>query len=178
MLNPEDFQIVELGDPRLRAIAKPIELTQLSSALEQAAVMQHWMEHRGGVGIAAPQIGVPLQLMIIASRPNNRYPNAPHMAPLLMINPEPVSFSDNEVTLWEGCLSVPGIRGKVTRPESVCVRFVDRAGVTQEQVLTGFPARIFLHEYDHLIGKTFVDRVASVQDLTTDKVYFEQIANA
>lgn len=176
MLKPDNFQIVELGDPRLRAMAKPVELSQLTLALEQASVMQHWMEQRGGVGIAAPQIGVPLQMMIIASRPNDRYPDAPLMQPLLMINPEPHSFSIEEVSLWEGCLSVPGIRGKVTRPESVSVRFVDRAGTTQELSLSGFPARIFLHEYDHLIGKTFVDRVASVHDLATDKVYFEQIA--
>lgn len=178
MSDYERFQIVELGDPRLRAIARPVQPDQLSNALEVADAMQHWMDQRAGVGIAAPQIGVSLQMMIIASRPNNRYPDAPHMSPLLMINPEPLSFSNEEVALWEGCLSVPGLRGKVTRPEAVTVRFTDRAGQSQQLALTGFPARIFLHEYDHLIGKTFVDRVASVQDLVTDKVYLEQVVNA
>lgn len=178
MLNPADFQIVELGDPRLRALAKPVDLNRLADALAVGEIMLHWMEQRGGVGIAAPQIGVPRQLMIIASRPNNRYPDAPHMEPLLMINPEPVSFSGVEVSLWEGCLSVPGIRGLVTRPDAVQVKYIDRTGQSKEQSLSGFPARIFLHEYDHLIGKTFVDRVASVQDLVTDKVYFEQVADA
>jgi peptide deformylase len=178
MVKKSDFDIVELGDPRLRRIAQPVAMDALPDALETAHVMQEWMDERGGVGIAAPQIGVDLQMMIIASRPNVRYPDAPDMAPLLMINPEPLQYSDQLATLWEGCLSVPGIRGKVARADSVEVRFIDKSGRTCELALSGFPARIFLHEYDHLIGKTFVDRVASVQDLVTDKVYFEQFAGA
>ncbi|MEE2731079.1 MAG: peptide deformylase [Pseudomonadota bacterium] len=175
-MQPADFQIVELGDPRLRALAKPVAEAQMGYALEVAEAMAYWMNERGGVGIAAPQIGVPLQMMIIASRPSPRYPDAPSMAPLLMLNPETQHFSDCEVTLWEGCLSVPGLRGRVTRPDGVTVQFSDRDGQSRLMELTGFPARIFLHEYDHLIGKTFVDRVDSVHDLVTDKVYFEQIA--
>ena len=170
-----DFRIVELGDPRLRELAQPVAAEQMSYALDVADAMHYWMNERGGVGIAAPQIGVSLQMMIIASKPNSRYPGAPQMEPLLMINPEPQSFADSSVSLWEGCLSVPGLRGKVTRPDGVSVRFIDRDGQYQLMNLSGFPARIFLHEYDHLIGKTFVDRVDSVQDLVTDKVYFEQI---
>lgn len=172
---PTDFQIVELGDPRLRELAKPVHAEQMAYAQEVAEAMAYWMKERGGVGIAAPQIGVSLQMMIIASRPNNRYPDAPEMEPMLMLNPEPKTFSDRLVSLWEGCLSVPGVRGKVTRPDAVGVEYMDQSGQSRLIELKGFPARIFLHEYDHLIGKTFVDRVASVQDLVTDKVYFEQI---
>ena len=175
-MNPGDFQIVELGDPRLREMAHPVLPDQMAAALHIADAMEYWMNERGGVGIAAPQIGVSLQMMIIASRPNNRYPDAPDMAPLLLINPEPQNMSEHLVTLWEGCLSVPGLRGKVTRPDALNVSFINRDGQQDSLSLSGFPARIFLHEYDHLIGKTFVDRVNSVQDLVTDKVYFDQIA--
>jgi len=177
-MNPNAFQIVELGDSRLRQVAEAVDLSDLASALEYAEVMHHWMEQRGGVGIAAPQIGVPLQMMIIASRPNVRYPDAPDMEPMLLINPEPHNLSDTQVSLWEGCLSVPGLRGKVSRPDAVSVRYINKEGQARRLELDGFPARIFLHEYDHLIGKTFVDRVASAADLVTDKVYFEQVMAA
>lgn len=177
-MTPADFQIVELGDPRLQELAKPVTTAQMAYALDVAEAMEYWMKERGGVGIAAPQIGVSLQMMIIASRPNSRYPDAPAMEPMLMINPEPKAFTDHSVSLWEGCLSVPGLRGKVTRPDGVTVEFLDRNGQSKLIELAGFPARIFLHEYDHLIGKTFVDRVGTVQDLVTDKVYFEQILSA
>jgi len=178
MLDPAAFTIVELGDPRLRELARPVAAAEMPRALEYAAVMEYWMNQRGGVGIAAPQLGIGWQMMIIASRPNARYPDAPLMAPLLMINPRPVAYGEQQVSLWEGCLSVPGLRGKVTRPDSVKVHYVDTQGADCELALEGFPARIFLHEYDHLIGKTFVDRVASPLDLVTDRVYLEQIVTA
>ncbi|MGB3621617.1 peptide deformylase [Ketobacter sp. MCCC 1A13808] len=172
------YDIVELGDPRLRVLALPVDLTRLQEALEVVQAMESRMQERGGVGIAAPQIGVGQQIMIIASKPNARYPDAPHMKPMVMFNPVPFNYSDHKVTLWEGCLSVPGIRGKVTRSDSVSVRYADNTGKLQEIRLDGFPARIFLHEYDHLVGKTFVDRVDSVTDLVTDKVYFKQMSTS
>ncbi|MDY6921478.1 MAG: peptide deformylase [Pseudomonadota bacterium] len=177
MLDPADFGIVELGDPRLRQPARPVAAADLGQVLEYARVLQWWMDQRGGVGIAAPQIGVSLQILIIASRPNPRYPDAPLMSPTLLINPEPLAYGGHQVALWEGCLSVPGMRGRVTRPDSVALRYLDTAGAPQELTLEGFPARIFLHEYDHLQGLTFVDRVQSVRDLVTEKVYREQIAD-
>jgi peptide deformylase len=136
------------------------------------------MERRGGVGIAAPQIGVSLQMMIIASRPSPRYPDAPLMQPLLLLNPLPLRYSDQTVEEWEGCLSVPGLRGKVRRPDGVTIEYFDATGAGHQLELTGFPARIFQHEYDHLIGMTFVDRVASPRDLVSEKVYLEQILPA
>lgn len=172
-MQKNDFEIVELGDARLKQIASPVTDAEFSKALEIAHVMRQWMDARGGVGIAAPQIGVGLQMMLIASRPNARYPDAPHMEPLLMINPQPSDYSQQQVALWEGCLSVPGLRGRVTRPDAVSVRYLNEKGEPQQMALTGFPARIFQHEYDHLIGKTFVDRVQSVSDLVSEKVYVQ-----
>lgn len=177
-MNASDFSIVELGDPRLRQRARPVDLDDLAGVLPIADVMREWMDRRGGVGIAAPQIGVDLQMMIIASRPNQRYPDAPLMQPLLLLNPQPVRYGDNTIEEWEGCLSVPGLRGKVRRPDAVEIDFYDLHGKGHQLALTGFPARIFQHEYDHLIGMTFVDRVASVQDLVTEKVFLEQILPA
>ena len=177
-MTADEYSIVELGDPRLRQLAKPVDLMQLDTVLPIAEAMREWMDRRGGVGIAAPQIGVDLQMMIIASRPNNRYPNAPLMQPLLLLNPVLVRYGDATVEAWEGCLSVPGLRGKVRRPDSVDIEFFDLHGKGHQLALTGFPARIFQHEYDHLIGMTFVDRVASVQDLVSEKVFLEQILPA
>lgn len=173
-----DYEIVELGDPRLREHARPVDLSRISDVLPIAHAMREWMDKRGGVGIAAPQIGVGLQMMIIASRPNPRYPDAPQMQPLLLLNPLPLRYSDNTVEEWEGCLSVPGLRGKVRRPDAVEIEYFDAAGKGHQLALSGFPARIFQHEYDHLIGKTFVDRVATPQDLVSEKVFLEQILPA
>lgn len=174
-MSATDYSIVELGDPRLRQVARPVDLSRPDVVLPIAAAMREWMDKRGGVGIAAPQIGVDLQMMIIASRPSQRYPNAPLMQPLLLLNPLPLRYSETLVEEWEGCLSVPGLRGKVLRPDAVDIEFFDLHGRGHLLSLTGFPARIFQHEYDHLIGMTFVDRVASPQDLVTEKVFLEQI---
>ena len=159
-------------------MAEPVVLAQLNKAKDIAQIMMQFMNERAGVGIAAPQIGVSQQIMIIASRPNERYPDAPLMEPLVMFNPKPVSYAGNGVAMWEGCLSVPGLRGKVTRPSAVDVEYLNENGHPDRLSLSGFPARIFQHEYDHLIGKTFVDRVASVTDLVTDKVYFQLMAQS
>lgn len=171
----EPLRIVELGDPRLREPASPVDLTRPDAIRAIAQAMQTGMEQRGGVGIAAPQIGVGLQMLIIASRPNARYPRAPQMSPLLLLNPRPLHYSGCETDEWEGCLSVPGLRGRVRRPEAVEIQYSDLSGQCQTLALSGFPARIFQHEYDHLLGLTFVDRVASVRDLVTETVFLEQI---
>lgn len=170
-----NYEIVELGDPRLRETAGPVNFSDSDNLKSDIERLRTAMSERGGVGIAAPQIGIPLQILIVASRPNARYPDAPQMEPLLIVNPKILSSSDSTVALWEGCLSVPGLRGKVTRPEAVTIEYFDLTGFRHVLELSGFPARIFLHEYDHLIGKTFVDRVESVSDLVTDKVYMTQV---
>ena len=170
-----NYEIIEVGNPLLAQVAEPVidfSCSQLSGHIE---AMERLMNERGGVGIAAPQIGVSLQLMIVASRPNQRYPHAPMMAPLLLINPRIVASSEVRVTDWEGCLSVPGLRGRVTRQDAVTVGYQDRSGRPFELALDGFPARVFLHELDHLLGKTFLDRLDSVADLYSEKEYLKRI---
>ena len=167
--------ILQLGHPQLRQSAAPI-------ADPHASVVQEWidqllqqMETAGGVGIAAPQLGIMQQLMIVASRPTPRYPQAPEMPPTVMINPQILDRSMDTKKGWEGCLSVPGIRGLVPRHTAITVSYQDREGNTQQQDFDGFIARVFQHEYDHLQGIVFVDRVESTQELMTEQEYQRQI---
>ena len=163
--------VIQLGDGRLRSHAKPIcdlgdpQLQRLIDDLLATAA------DKNGVGIAAPQVAEGLQLFIVASRPNPRYPNAPAMEPVAMINPKILSHSDERVKGWEGCLSVPGQRGLVPRYSEIEVSYLDRYGDEHRHHLQDFVARIFQHEYDHLQGKVFLDRIEHPEDLLTEAEY-------
>lgn len=124
-----------------------------------------------GVGIAAPQAAHSCRLFIVASRPNPRYPQAPTMEPTAIINPQIIDRSSTEVMGWEGCLSVPGQRGLVARAQWIEVKYIDRSGQMQQQRLTDFVARIFQHEYDHLAGILFVDRLTNPAHLISEEEY-------
>ena len=114
--------------------------------------------------------------MMVASRPNARYPDAPQMAPKALLNPRIIAKSKQLVEGWEGCLSVPGLRGKVARPDWVELLYFDADGNEHRCHFEDFVARIFFHEYDHLIGRTWLDSVTSNQDIVTDQVYLQQLA--
>ncbi|QAR32942.1 peptide deformylase [Geovibrio thiophilus] len=133
------------------------------------------MKTHGGVGIAAPQIRVSKRVLIIHSKPNERYPDAPEMEPVIMVNPEIISYSECFDSMWEGCLSVPGLRGLVPRQTGVSVRYHDLTGKEQEACLQGFPARIFQHEFDHLEGILFPLRVADCSDIYSENEYRRRI---
>ena len=122
--------------------------------------MMDTMLDRQGVGIAAPQVYVSKRIIIVASRPNLRYPDAPYMEAVTMINPEIISASATQVLGEEGCLSVPERRGKVVRAEEIQVRYFTLEGNEMVQVFKGFPARIVQHEIDHLNGILFVEKLA------------------
>lgn len=166
-MNASD-SIVTLGHPILRKQAQTIasvdspQIQQLIDRLTTAAV------EANGVGIAAPQLGCSVRLLVIASRPNLRYPDAPTMEPTALLNPQWVAHSDDQVKGWEGCLSVPGVRGKVPRYREVEVEYIDRWGQPQRRVWQDFVARIFQHEYDHLEGHVFLDRLESKADLMSE----------
>jgi peptide deformylase len=163
--------ISHLGAPVLRQQAQSVDLPltpefqELITGLIQTAVDSN------GVGIAAPQVANSCRLFIVASRPSPRYPQAPTMEPMAMINPQIIDRSPEEVLGWEGCLSVPGQRGIVARAQWVNVMYVDRFGQQQQQRLTDFVARIFQHEYDHLEGILFVDRVTNPANLISEEEY-------
>lgn len=124
-----------------------------------ASAMQATMLARNGVGIAAPQVYVSKRVIIVASRANPRYPDAPDMPAVVMVNPEILEKSDNTILGEEGCLSVPDERGIVARAEMVKVRYFTLDGEQIETVFHGFPARIVQHEIDHLDGVLFVERL-------------------
>lgn len=123
-----------------------------------AAAMFATMSERNGVGIAAPQVYISKRVIIVASRPNPRYPDAPEMDAVVMVNPEILAFSQETCLGEEGCLSVPNERGQVERAQVVTVRYQTLNGDVVETVYEGFPARIVQHEVDHLDGILFVDR--------------------
>lgn len=166
--------VIELGDGRLRSHAHPIrhiEEPQLQRLIDDLLVTA---AAKNGVGIAAPQVAQGLQLFIVASRPNPRYPDAPSMEPTAMINPQILSHSDDRVKGWEGCLSVPGQRGLVPRYREIEIMYQDRHGQEHQQHLQDFVARIFQHEYDHLQGKLFLDRVEHPGDILSEVEYQKQ----
>lgn len=121
-----------------------------------------------GVGLAAPQIGVNLRVILVASRANDRYPDAPQVQPLVMINPVITERSSQWVSGWEGCLSVPGLRAEVPRAQALGLTYQDLAGCTHHDRFTGFVARIIQHELDHLDGKLFVDHLQPDQPVLTE----------
>jgi len=170
------LDIAQLGNPVLREIAQPVHNTQepeLQRFLDQLLAT---MVQGNGVGIAAPQVGRSLRVLIVASRPNLRYPHAPTMAPLVMINPQLLSHAEEVVVDWEGCLSIPGLRGQVPRYRAVEVSYMTREGEMERRELTDFVARIFQHEFDHLGGKVFLDRVEQISDLVTETEYLKRLA--
>ncbi|MEO0410172.1 MAG: peptide deformylase [Cyanobacteria bacterium P01_A01_bin.135] len=168
-------QPVQLGNPILRQIAEPV--TAISPETQRLIdQMVTVLQRSNGVGIAAPQLGVSQRMLVVASHPNPRYPYAPQMDPLPMVNPEVVRFAGTPVKGWEGCLSVPDQRGLVPRYPTVEVRYRDRHGAAHQQTLEGFVARIFQHEFDHLEGMVFTDRVEGPEDLFTEAEYLTKIA--
>ena len=143
--------------------AASVTTLELNSAWlnELAAAMQATMLERNGVGIAAPQIYVSKRVIIVASRPNPRYPDAPEMDTVVMVNPEILEKSESTILGEEGCLSVPNERGQVQRAQSIKVLYHTLTGEVMESTFEGFPARIVQHEIDHLNGILFVDRLSA-----------------
>ena len=168
------MQIAQLGHPILRQVARPV--TGIDDSI-QALIDDLFAtsEEANGAGIAAPQIYVSLRVFILSIKPTPRYPHAPNMEPTAVINPEVLWLSEETNKDWEGCLSVPGIRGKVPRPTEIKVRYTTRDGLLVESELSGFAARVFLHEFDHLEGLTWLDHIEDNRDIVSEKEYLKII---
>ncbi len=164
-------QIAQLGHPVLRTLAAPVERPTSVDVRALIDDMLATLREADGVGIAAPQVYEPVTLFIVASRPNPRYPEAPTMEPEVVINPEILERSEDMIKGWEGCLSIPGIRGEVRRHRRIRTRYQTVGGQQIEREFTGFVARIFQHEDDHLRGIVFLDRLESTRDLVTEREY-------
>jgi peptide deformylase len=170
-------KIAQIGEAVLKTKARQVNETELLQAEFQLFVktLLETMLVANGVGIAAPQVFDPRAVMIVASRPNARYPDAPQMEPLVLINPQIIEQSQNRVWAWEGCLSVPGLRGRIERPDWVEVSYLSQDGLAKQQRFEGFVARIFLHEYDHLIGLTWLDHIQSTDNIMAEGVWLEKM---
>lgn len=153
--------VAQRGEAILALQAASVSVAEFGSVWLQEFVkaMYATMLEQNGVGIAAPQVYISKRIIIVASRPNPRYPDAPEMEAVVMINPEILSFSRETILGEEGCLSVPDERGQVARAEHISLRYFTIDGEEVETEFSGFPARIVQHEIDHLNGVLFVERL-------------------
>ena len=172
----EKPEIAQLGADILRQQAREVDDFSCPKFLALVETLQAVMRDSNGVGIAAPQIGESWQIVIIASRPTTRYPHAPDMPAVVMVNPSYQILNTSLQKDWEGCLSVPGIRALVPRYQSVKVDYQNLLGEHEQMVLEDFPARVFQHEFDHLQGLVYLDRVESNRDIVSEVEFFKRIA--
>ena len=155
-------EILRLGNPLLREKARDLTMEEITSQETKTLVddMLQTMDSVGGVGLAAPQIGISKRLAIISiSASNKRYRDAPETPLMVIINPKISILNERKQGYWEGCLSVPGMRGFVERPREVKVDYLNLEGQEKNIRLKGFLATVFQHELDHLDGIIYVDHL-------------------
>lgn len=168
-------EILKMGDPRLLRVAAPV--VEFGSAALQALVsdLLDTMRAASGAGLAAPQIGVDRAVVVFGFEHNPRYPNAEPVPQTILINPVIEPLSDEQEEDWEGCLSVPGMRGRVPRYSRIRYRGHDAAGQPIERTATGFHARVVQHECDHLIGKLYPMRIRDFSQFGFSSVLFPDL---
>ncbi|AJP57401.1 peptide deformylase [Pandoraea vervacti] len=164
--------ILKMGDPRLLRIAKPVEQFNTPELDELIADMFETMKHANGAGLAAPQIGVDLQVVIFGFEHNERYPDAPEVPETVLINPTITPLTQDMEEGWEGCLSVPGLRGMVNRYSMLRYEGFDQHGHAIDRVAEGFHARVVQHECDHLIGKLYPMRITDFSRFGFTEILF------
>ncbi|MEK9727529.1 MAG: peptide deformylase [Candidatus Margulisiibacteriota bacterium] len=163
--------IVELGDPILRQPTQPVADVQSAETKLAIDRMVTTLREEKGIGIAAPQVGIDQQIFIVAPSQKIERPYTNLETGLVVINPTISILSDDITHEWEGCLSIPGIRGYVPRQCNILIEYTDAMGNFRSETYTEFTARIFLHEYDHLVGVVFLDRIEKNTDIITDGYY-------
>jgi peptide deformylase len=170
------YEILKMGDPRLLRVAKPV--TEFGTAELQTLIadMFDTMKAANGAGLAAPQIGIDLQLVIFGYQNNVRYPDAPPVPPTVLINPVITLLDDEMVEGWEGCLSVPGLRGVVERHSRIRYSGLDAEGQPIVREADGFHARVVQHECDHLVGVLYPMRVKDFSRFGYTSVLFPEMA--
>jgi peptide deformylase len=153
-------EILKMGDTRLLRVAQPVTAFDTDEIHRLVTDMADTMRTASGAGLAAPQIGVDLQLVIFGTdAPNPRYPDAPLVPRTVLLNPVITPVGEEEEEGWEGCLSVPGLRAVVPRYKRVRYTGFDQYGDAIDRTVEGFHARVVQHECDHLIGKLYPMRV-------------------
>jgi peptide deformylase len=152
-------EVLKMGDPRLLQRAQPVEAFDTPELRALLADMRDTMAHLSGAGLAAPQIGIGLQVVIFGVERNPRYPDAEEVPNTVLINPVLTPLSEELVEDWEGCLSVPGLRGMVPRHARLRYQGFDERGNPIDRSVSGFHARVVQHEVDHLMGILYPMRI-------------------
>jgi peptide deformylase len=168
-------EILKMGDPRLLRVAPPVTEFDTPALHALVADMFETMAAANGAGLAAPQIGVDLQLVIFGYTSNVRYPDAPPVPPTVLINPQITPLDEQRVDGWEGCLSVPGLRGVVPRHARIRYTGFDPQGRPIEREADGFHARVVQHECDHLIGRLYPTRMNDLTKFGYTSVLFPEL---
>lgn len=166
--------ILKMGDERLLRIAPPVPAQMIGSAELQQLIddMFETMRHVGGVGLAAPQIGIDLQLVIFGFERSERYPDAEAVPTTILLNPVITPLATEVEDGWEGCLSVPGLRGVVPRYKHISYSGIDPQGNPINRFADGFHARVVQHECDHLIGRLYPSRIQDFSKFGYTEVLF------
>ncbi len=169
-----------MGDPRLLRVAPPVPETMFGSAGLNDLItdMFETMQAADGVGLAAPQVGVDLQLVVFGFEHSDRYPDAPEVPRTILLNPMITPLSSDMEEGWEGCLSVPGLRGAVSRHSMIRYQGMDPNGGAIDRTAEGFHARVVQHECDHLIGRLYPSRITDFSRFGFIDVLFPEEAGA
>lgn len=172
-------KIVRMGHPVLRQPARLLEDDEIGSDAYRRLVddMIDTLHDYGGIGLAAPQIAEPVRLAIVEiPSDGSRYGEVPSIPLTVFVNPVIEVVDAATRGFWEGCLSVPGLRGFVERPQHVRIRYRSYEGEERELELQGFLATVFQHEFDHLDGKLYIDRLADSRLLAFEEEYLRYLA--
>ena len=157
--------VVTIGDPALRRVASPVTDVQHTRVLCDTMVQR--LRALKGAGLAANQIGETAAIAVIEVRKTDFFPDRPESPLYVMVNPRIIERSEALLDDWEGCFSVPGIVGRVPRFESIVVEYQDADGDSHQERMSGYLARVVQHECDHLEGATFLDRMTSMESIST-----------
>jgi peptide deformylase len=169
-------EILKMGDPRLLRTAQQVKAFDTPELHALVQDLLDTMRAVNGAGLAAPQIGVDLQVVIFGSGAlNPRYPQAPVVPPTVLINPTLTPLSDEMEEGWEGCLSVPGLRGVVPRHAHLRYQGWDAHGALIDRTVSGFHARVVQHECDHLFGKLYPMRITDFSRFGFTDVLFPEL---
>jgi peptide deformylase len=172
-------KILRMGDPRLLARSEPVQAYGTRELLDLVSDMQETMRAADGAGLAAPQVGVPLRVVIFGGAPSPRYPDAAAIPYTVLVNPELRPLNGGVEDDWEGCLSVPGMRGKVPRYRKLRYRGFDPHGQPIDRSVEGFHARVVQHEVDHLDGVLYPMRIRDFRNFGFTEELFpgQQVAD-
>lgn len=168
-------EILRMGDSRLLRVAQPVTAFDTPELHALVADLLDTMAAARGAGLAAPQIGVDLQVVIFGIERSERYPDAPPVPSTVLVNPQITALGPEEESGWEGCLSVPGLRGLVPRWQRIRYCGFDVQGRPIEREVEGFHARVVQHECDHLIGRLYPTRMTDFTQFGFTDVLFPEL---